>query len=288
MLEPCPTPLHTAFNTQVDAPNDTLSMHVPCWPATCCHPAVSHFWAAYAAHLATSTSPAAPFLPEHLTSAAASTAAAACALAVLGLPFTPSSATAAAAGRSKAPVSAVQCSYQGASMMLTANSPCLVYLKCIEQVLSTSSAPGAAASSTSSGAGPAALSSAVNSSVLVVQQLFDPLQPDALDPETGEKVLQQVDPATQQLLVGRVYGLRCVVTSMSASEQQLELLLQVGQGLRVSTQCTMCGAACVWLPAQMQLPPLYVLYASIVCVCIITVQCVPSYPAQSPSGLPAL
>jgi hypothetical protein len=169
-----------------------------------------------------------------------------CALAVLGLPFTPGSATAAAAasGGKKAPAAAVQCSYQGASMTLTANSPCLVYLKCIEQVLSAGAAPGAAGSSSSSSGGtgaavPSTSGSTVSSSVLVVQQLFDPQQPDALDPETGEKVLQQVYPAAQQLLVGRVYGLRCVVTSMSASEQQLELLLQVNLGLDGSCS-TLC------------------------------------------------
>jgi hypothetical protein len=203
----------------------------------CCASAAALFWAEFATHLA--TNPEQPFIPTDPTGVAASTAAVTAALAVVGLPCkgAPASPPAAAAAASSAAHTPAQAgagglgcssSYAGSALTLTATSASLLWVKQVKAVASLS----AAAAADGAAAAPAGLfSSSSNSAstVLVAERLFDPRFATTTDPETGEQLLLSLQPSEQQpLLAGQAYCHSMVITSTGPSEQQLDILVQVG------------------------------------------------------------
>jgi len=193
-------------------------------------------------------------VPSNPTDVAASTAAVVAALAVTDLPWEGAAASTTGNRRHTVQASSVGCSrsYQGATLTLTARSACLLLVKLLKPLAAV--APAAAASTASrasvaadssggagSAAGPAV---GVSVSVLVVDRLYDPRWACSTDPETGEEVLQALQPSEQEPLVtGQRYCRSIVLTSTVASERQLQLLVQVRLGHWKF--CTPCANTCV-------------------------------------------
>lgn len=201
--------------------------------------AESHFWAAYAEHLskvvsavksgvvspsalaAASANASTPFLPDDITDAASSFTSAVAALAVLGIPIASSSsstASSAAAAQPSATATGVTRSYAGAALTLTAQTPCIVYVKQTKPVAQVPSTPTGGSSGSSSTAAP-------QGSVLVADHLFDPQHSHVRDAESGEDVMVFVEAAN--LLAGYLYSRSVVITSTAYSTQQLDILIQV-------------------------------------------------------------
>jgi hypothetical protein len=84
------------------------------------------------------------------------------------------------------------------------------------------------------------ISSSSASTVLVAERLIDPRFAATTDQETGEQLLLSLQPSEQQpLLAGQAYCRSVVITSTGPSEQQLDILLQVGCLL-----CTVTSPVC--------------------------------------------
>lgn len=193
--------------------------------------AASLFWADFAIHLA--SSPEQPFIPADPTGVSASPAAVVAALAVVGLP-----------NEGDAPPAAAGCSRSltGSTLTLTARSACLLWVKQVRAVATVTAATAAAAAAgkpsdqaaaaaaaAGSSSGTAAVRPGSAGTVMVTQRLYDPRFPSSTDPETGEQLLLSLQPDEQQpLLAGQAYCHSVVITSTSPSEQQLDILVQVG------------------------------------------------------------
>jgi hypothetical protein len=242
----------------------SLNLVIQCFNPACCACAAALFWAEFATHLA--TKPEQPFIPSDPTGVPASTAAIIAALAVVGLPCkgapTSSNAATAAAGESpaarmpanmpaQAGVGGYGCtrSYAGSTLTLTATSACLLWVKQVNAAASISAAAAAQASAAgAAAAAPAGLISSTSSSsastALVAERLFDPRFAATTDPETGEQLLLSLQPSEQQpLLAGQAYCRSVVITSTGPSEQQLDILLQVGCLLCTVTKPVCCATS---------------------------------------------
>lgn len=232
----------------------TLAHLCPCtvqlaYSAVLCVPAAAVFWADFATHLA--TTPELPFIPTDPTGVAASTAAITAALAVVGLPCE-GAAGAADCGCSR--------SYAGSTLTLTAMSACLLWVKQVKAVAgisATAAAAQAAAAGSSSTGAPASISSSASAStVMVAERLYDPRFAAVTDPETGEQLLLSLQPSEQQpLLAGQSYCHSVVITSTGPSEQQLDILLQVGLAKCRNSQShgLFVGVVCCLFSGCMQL-----------------------------------
>lgn len=226
------------------------------------HLAESWFWVEFAQHLASAT-PGQLFIPLDPTGVAASTASIVTALAVCDLPWEGQPAASSTAGNTKDPDGSssndntnLGCSrsYSGSTMTLTAEGPCLVWVKQVRPIAkvpcntvnSTAASgdavalePGLTASSMSpsmaieASDGTAASSTASLSStntVMVTQRFYDPQAAVAVDTETGEQLLRSLAPSEQEpLLTGQRYCMSIVITSISPSVQQLDVLVQVSR-----------------------------------------------------------
>eukprot|EP00775_Hariotina_reticulata_P004329 gene4329-4582_t len=225
----------------------------------------SWFWVEFAQHLASAT-PGQLFIPLDPTGVAASTGSIVTALAVCGLPWEGQLAAAAVEGATRDPDqnssssnnnTNLGCSrsYSGSTMTLSAQSPCLVWVK---QVRPIAKVPGNTADATAASGdavtlepGPTASSmspamaiqasdgttassteslSSTNT-VMVTQRLYDPQSAVAVDAETGEQLLLSLAPSDQEpLLTGQRYCTSIIITSISPSVQLLDVLVQLPQG----------------------------------------------------------
>jgi len=217
------------------------------------HPVVCHaealFWVDFAQHLL-SAAPGQPFVPSDPTGAAASTASIVTALAVCDLPWEGRPAAAANADSSSTGMGCSR-SYSGSTMTLTAQAPCLVWVKQVRPVakishstVDTGTAGGARAHEPLSTASDKSSQVATNAcdwiscssseslsstnTVMVTQRLYDPQTAVAVDQETGEQLLLSLEPSEQKpLLIGHRYCMSIIITSISPSVQLLDVLVQV-------------------------------------------------------------